>query len=517
MRGVALWHLSHWNEAKYQLGKVYAVPHEGFYEVSGPEALLGWSNCVARPLRVAGRVFFKKAVTFHTWRPYNWCMKIQALLSISLLAALGLTLFYQQENSKLETEIRELREQSNTSTHSTKGSQDKENRKSARNTTSRDRGSVRDLLAVENPSDRITALLEFAESLNPGDIPDALKKIREASPHWDPEAKMIAHILLTRWAIDDPEGALASLKGIDLMKFGSDPMSVLSGVASVDPDIAAAWLKDPDNSMMRVPFMGQFLAGSVSKEWGRNDPDAALAWAESLPDSQKTGAITGILGSLASTDPSQAASLAMDLAPGESREYIVGEIARSWAEKNPTSALAWADNLEGTERQMALRNGIGELARNDLEGAVSYLDGLEAEERNALLDTVTKPWAQEDPAEAADWVVENTAEPDSQEAGGRALGDVLYEWTLQDPQAAGTWLNEQERTPALDGAITGLARASFEDDPEGSLTWATQISNDGLRDLSIGVGLGAWMQRDRAAATNWARENEIPLPGGNEE
>jgi len=133
------------------------------------------------------------------------------------------------------------------------------------------------------------------------------------------------------------------------------------------------------------------------------------------------------------------------------------------------------------------------------------------------LDTVTKPWAQEAPAEAADWVVEQTSNPDSQEAGGRALGDVLYEWTLQDPQAAGTWLNEQDRTPALDGAITGLARASFEDDPEGSLAWATQISNDGLRDLSVNVGLGVWMQRDREAATNWARDNDIPLPGGNGE
>ena len=444
-------------------------------------------------------------------------MKVQILLSLGLIAALGLTLFFQQESSRLQSEIDELREKDKTTTSSGKSTSGKSGRKSARSTSTRERATVRDLLAIENPSDRISALLEFAENLSPEDIPDALKKIREASPHWDPEAKMIAHILLTRWAIDDPEGALASLKGIDLMKFGTDPMSVLSGVASVKPDVAAAWLKDPENSMVRVPFMGQFLAGSVSKEWGRTDPDAALAWAESLPDSQKTGAITGILGSLASTDPSQAATLAMDLSPGGSREYIVGEIARSWAEKDPTSALSWADNLSGTERQMALRNGIGELARDDLEGAVSYLDGLEAEERNSLLDTVTKPWAQEDPAEAADWVVEQIADPDSQEAGGRALGDVLYEWTLQDPQAAGTWLNEQDRTPALDGAITGLARASFEDDPEGSLAWATQISNDGLRDLSINVGLGAWMQRDREAATNWARDNDIPLPGGNGE
>ncbi|MEN8871586.1 MAG: hypothetical protein ABF380_12150, partial [Akkermansiaceae bacterium] len=65
----------------------------------------------------------------------------------------------------------------------------------------------------------------------------------------------------------------------------------------------------------------------------------------------------------------------------------------------------------------------------------------------------------------------------------------------------------------LDGAITGLAGAAFEQDPEASLSWATQISNEGLRGISITVGLGAWMQRDAEAAKQWAGANNIPVPG----
>ncbi|MGC6467451.1 MAG: hypothetical protein ACON5N_17870, partial [Akkermansiaceae bacterium] len=67
------------------------------------------------------------------------------------------------------------------------------------------------------------------------------------------------------------------------------------------------------------------------------------------------------------------------------------------------------------------------------------------------------------------------------------------------------------------GAITGLAGAAFDEDPEASLSWATKISNEDLRNLSVNVGLGAWIQRDREAAAAWAEANDIPLPGNNPE
>ena len=97
------------------------------------------------------------------------------------------------------------------------------------------------------------------------------------------------------------------------------------------------------------------------------------------------------------------------------------------------------------------------------------------------------------------------------------MGGVLWQWTGQDPESAGNWLNEQEKGPELDGAITGLAGAAFDEDPEASLSWATQITDKGRRDLSIGVGLAAWMARDSEAATEWASANNIPLPGQKEE
>ncbi|MDB4573010.1 hypothetical protein N9Z92_03805 [Akkermansiaceae bacterium] len=355
--------------------------------------------------------------------------------------------------------------------------------------------------------------MKYAEGLTGSEIPQALEDIRKSAPHWDPEAKMIAHILLTRWAIDDPDAALASLEGIDLGKHGADPVSVLSGVASMHPDIATAWLDNPENKMVKLPFMGQILAGSIAKEWVRRDQEAALKWAEGLPDSQKAGAFTGVLGSLASTDPRKAASLASNLAPGGSREHIIGEIAQSWAQDSPKEALDWAATLTGKERERALTTGLAQLAKDDRKSAAEFVEALDPAERASYLKSVSSSWATEEPAEAAEWVMDLAPGSEKQDAVGAALGDVLWQWTRQDPQAAGTWLNEQEKGPTLDGAITGLAGAAFEQDPEASLSWATQISNEGLRGISITVGLGAWMQRDAEAASQWAKANNIPVPG----
>ena len=436
---------------------------------------------------------------------------------LALAATLSAVLFLRFENSRLQSEIESLESQrpnSPISSREVSSPKDREKNKTDRLEQS---GSFEDLIAIEDSATRIASLLDFAENLNPEQIPGALDNIRLTAPHWDPEAKMITHILLTRWAINDPEGALASLKGIDLKKFGADPVSVLSGVASENPQTAISWLNDSENSMVKLPFMGQILAGSIAKEWVRRDPDAALQWARELPDSQKAGAFSGVLGSLATTDPAKAATLAMELSPGGSREHIVGEIAESWARLSPNEALAWASTLTGKDRERALRSSLDQWARSESKNAAAFVGSLDAGERGALLQSVSGPWSQQEPAEAAEWVMSQTSEPESRDAAGKALGDVLWQWTTQDPESAGNWLNSQEKGPALDGAITGLARAAFEEDPGASLSWATQITDEGLRGISLAIGIGAWMERDPDAASGWAAESDIPLPKKDEE
>ncbi|HBE96326.1 MAG TPA: hypothetical protein DDW68_04055, partial [Verrucomicrobiales bacterium] len=121
-------------------------------------------------------------------------MKRRSVLGfLALAASLSAVLFLRFENSRLQSEIESLERQkpnSQISSREVSSSKDREKNKTERLEKS---GSFEDLIAIEDPATRIASLLDFAETLNPEQIPGALDNIRLSAPHWDPEAKMITH------------------------------------------------------------------------------------------------------------------------------------------------------------------------------------------------------------------------------------------------------------------------------------------------------------------------------------
>ena len=366
---------------------------------------------------------------------------------------------------------------------------------------------LRDILALPDPMRRIRALLAYVDRLDPGDLPAALDELRKGSPEWDPEAKMLAHMLLTRWAQEDPDAAFASLDSMDFKQKGADPHIILASLASLDPKRAAAWLEDPDNQLVHFPWMGHILAGTVAKEWVRQDPDAALAWAATVPDNQRLGAYTGVLGTLATTDPKRASALATNLEPGGARNHIIGEIAKTWARNAPDAALSWAQSLEGDERHRAMGEALGTWAQTKPAETASYLSQIaDNEDIDRYLPKVAGNWAPQAPEKAAQWIATQA------EGNGKneAMSSVMWNWTTRDPEAAGTWLADQPASRSRDQGITGLAKAAFGFDPESALNWATEISNQKLRRQSIDLGVREWRKTNPEAAREWADQYVPP-------
>ncbi|MCB1097242.1 MAG: RNA polymerase sigma factor [Verrucomicrobiae bacterium] len=369
--------------------------------------------------------------------------------------------------------------------------------------------TLRDIFAESDPMRRMAALLDYVNALAPADIPRALEEMRGSSPEWDTETKFLTHMLLTGWAQEDPDAAFASLNKLDFKRLGGEPSSLLSSLASVDPTRAAAWLDDPENALVHYPKMGHVLAGTVAKEWVRQDVDAALAWARALPESRRAGALSGVLGTLAGSDPREASRLATQLDPGEERSHAVGEIASTWARQSPTEAMAWAQSLDGGDAKSAVGRALGSWADVSPREAADWLGSQsEPEFVDANLPTVAGSWSTAEPAEAATWVA---ALPEGK-GKGDALGVVMWNWTNQDPEAASTWLVEQPPGESRDRGITGLAKAAFDADPAGAVTWAAHIDNEELRQQAVNIGLRVWNERDPVGAQAWAGENGIALP-----
>jgi len=361
------------------------------------------------------------------------------------------------------------------------------------------------ILAMRDPLARVNALMAYVGSLDESELQSALEQLRKDTPEWDPDARVAANLMLTRWGKADPDGALEYLSGLDRRRAGGDAAIIISALASTDPQRAIKWLEDPENKLKNFPWMGQILAGSITKEWVRDDPDAALEWAKSVPENQRSGAYSGVLGTIAATDPQRASAMALELPESNAREEIIAQISRSWSESSPAEALEWAQGLEGDERSRAVGEALGSWAQTDPESAAEFITSLPEDERTAgMVKRVTSTWARQEPAAAAQWVGDL---PEGDEKKG-AIGDVMWNWTTTDPTAASTWLLEQPAGESRDEGIGSLARVTFESDPEGALTWAAHMSSDERRLQSVAIGIHAWRERDQEAADAWLENTD---------
>ena len=366
-----------------------------------------------------------------------------------------------------------------------------------------------DVLALSDPAARIRALIAFADEVPTGEIAAAIQQLRASSPDWDPDTRAAIHLLLTRWASEAPEQALASLQTLDPTKQGGDATSILAGIAATDPQRAAKWLNDPANRMTSFPLIGHFLAGSIAKEWARKDSEAALDWASKLPDSQRTGAYIGLMGTLASTDPRTASALVTRLEDGGPRREAIRNIATAWAKQSPLAAMDWAQSLAGEDRKSAMNEALGSWASHQPQDAAKYLETLTAGEITATqLKAVAEPWLNQAPAAAATWVA---TRPEG-DARNEAMSGVMWRWTMSEPAAASSWLRSQPAGPTHDAGIAGLALATFDSDPSSALTWAATIADETKRTESITKGMTEWLKRDPTAAREWAAANNIPVP-----
>lgn len=369
--------------------------------------------------------------------------------------------------------------------------------------------AVLEALAIAEPAARIRALLAYAENVPVTDIAEAIRQLRASSPEWDPDARTAIHLLLTRWAREAPEQALASLRGGDPAKQAGDATSILAGIASGDPQRATEWLADPGNVMAVLPFLGHFLAGSIGKEWARQNPDAAVAWAAQLPDSQRTGAYVGILGTLAGSNPAAASAYITRLEDGGARMEAIKHIATVWGKQSPQAAADWAMSLGDKERTAALKETLGSWAGHQPEAAARFLESLDPSIVTAdHLKAVAESWTSQAPSSAAAWVAARA----EGEARDSAMSSVMWRWTTAEPAAASTWLRAQPAGPVRDAGTTGLALAVFDTDPVSALDWAASISDPGKRDGSVKIGMTEWLKRDAAAARQWAEAHQVPVP-----
>lgn len=365
--------------------------------------------------------------------------------------------------------------------------------------------ALKEILNAPGQMERMEALLKLVKGLDSSEVELALAEVRGMGRGMDQYMSM--NLLMGRYAEIDPEKALSFVAQSSGMERMMGTSSILRTWASSDPKAAADYLANNVLNSAGDEWQHRRTAGSVASEWARQDPDAALAWAKSLPEEVRGDALGNIIEQLTSEDPLKAAGVAMSF-EGEERERSFRTIADQWSRNEPQEAVKWAESLNGEGRAGAMEEALENWVTKDTESTVAYLDKMETSERDEIMSEVVEHWARIDAASAADaanWVAQQPQGEGKVDATGEAVGA----WMRADAEAASTWLGEQPAGDAKDRGIAALLRdRSVREDPQVAVLWADSISDEKMRGEQVSRSTRSWLANDRAAALEYLDTTE---------
>ena len=361
-------------------------------------------------------------------------------------------------------------------------------------------GALKTILNAPGQLGRMEALLGFVKNLDAEGVEAALPFIRGMGRGGDQFMSM--GLMMGRYAEIDPERALAYVGKQGGMERGFGTSSILRSWAATDPRAAADYLTNNVVGSGGDDWMLRRTAGSLASEWAKQDPQAALVWANTLSDELKGDAMNNIVEQLTSQDPLEAAKVAMGF-DGEQRERSLRTIADQWSRNEPEEAVKWAEALTVEGKTQALEEAVESWVGKDTDAAVAYMAKMDQGERDQIMKEVVEQWgrkgAEAQPA-AAEWVA---SQPDGK---GKvdATGEIVGQWMRTDAESASGWLNEQPEGDAKDRGIAALLRdRSVREDPEAAVAWADSITDSEMRSEQVESSARNWLSKDRASALEY--------------
>lgn len=340
-------------------------------------------------------------------------------------------------------------------------------------------------------------------------------------------------------ARSDPDRLLAMLDRFPPAARINAKRAAMQAVAERDPVDAIAMLDTFPPGRER-----ESMVTVIAQAYGRENPDLALAWVESLsPPSDN--AMRAVLQGIAQTDVDRAIaivmaeldesvgsgpdanqnsivsslsfSMMMSMMPGDAAgvsriadrllvadnpqvRSMMSSVVSMWAQRDSEAALNWtlanAEQLEDS----TLRNLSQRIADEDLDLAISTLDGLAPDKRAGWIEGLAARLVQRDVNEAIGFLERYRGQPGYDQAYGTFLSQIAR----NDPVRAAGMLATAPESSANGSAIFAISREWANRDPAAAGRWAVDSIDDAqLQSTAIVQIASTWAQRDAAAAERW--------------
>jgi hypothetical protein len=368
--------------------------------------------------------------------------------------------------------------------------------------------SMDQIVKMPGNSTRIQALMAFYSGLSAAQLAEEATQL-EGLPMG--ERMMASFLLFGRWAEIDPTSAMAFSNTMG-MAGGFVRPTILQNWASVDPANAAQYYQENPRefAMMdmmggRGPAGGQGGSSIIAAEWARQDPNAALAWANSLKNG-KNEAVTAVIGEVAKVDPEKAVGMLGGMGESE-RKSAYSTIASQYGASHFTEAQAWIRTLPAESQQAALAFAIGGLALKDpVEAATQYKQLSPGESKDQMLPDVVKALALKSPQQAGELIRSEAGE----EAQRISMRSLMPSWTAQDPVAALEYVNSYKPGPVRDRAAEALVWSDKTTPRATLIQTAASIEDPQSRDRAVTVTAMGWMREDPIATKAYVESSSLP-------
>lgn len=331
--------------------------------------------------------------------------------------------------------------------------------------------------------------------------------------------------------------AIAAAKSMTGPKRDSQVVFILTYLARIDPEFVAGELK---GAGLGLAHQG-FVVDAVMNDW--KDGKNALEWATSnfTGDLLKKG-VGGALKILVRTDPDAALAYLETLPASGSRRQAMSDIFYTWGRIDPGTALKLlSENFPVNERAAAIRRVISGWSQTHPADAAAWVEAVQDETlKVGLICDVVRSWKSKSAAEATAWVeslpkeirleadkvialdvverrdgpfcTESATGPDAswKTKTVTTMEDKDFRnWGYQDPEGARKFLETAPQGKDLGELATIVAIGmSAKVGPQATFDWAQTLQGEaGKKALRCAVIL--WEGSDPAAA---AKKLEVIAP-----
>ncbi len=151
---------------------------------------------------------------------------------------------------------------------------------------------------------------------------------------------MTVNSIFEAWARQDPAAALGMLSSLAADERGDASTGIVNGWSRSAPADAAAWAaalpagRERDNAMR-----------SVMNRWIQSSPADVTAFVARLPEGDRASVTGSMMSAWASRDAASAAAWLQRQAGGKDKDEGLKALSRQISNEDPEAALAWANTI----------------------------------------------------------------------------------------------------------------------------------------------------------------------------